>query len=127
MGPAQRGHGYLESKRQSDQANRFRSERFASGSSKEGLHLMNYSNTAALARPASRTLAAIANTVSKNFAPKNFASVARFGQIGVLTAAFAMAAGSPFAQQPIAPAPAPAAKPAAPAAPAKKPAAKPAA
>jgi len=122
MGPAQRGHGYLESKRQSDQANRFRSERFAGGSSKEGLHLMNYSNTAAPARPASRTLAAIANTVSKNFAP-----VGRFGQIGVLTAAFAMAAGSAFAQQPIAPAPAPAAKPAAPAAPAKKPAAKPAA
>src|SRR6266567_4685375 len=114
MGPAQRGHGYLESKRQSDQANRFRSERFAGGSSKEELHLMNYSNTAAPARPASRTLAAIANTVSKNFAP-----VGRFGQIGVLTAAFAMAAGSAFAQQPIAPAPAPAAKPAAkPAAPA---------
>jgi invasion protein IalB len=83
---------------------------------------MNYSNTAAPARPASRTLAAIANTVTKNFAP-----VGRFGQIGVLTAAFAMAAGSAFAQQSIAPAPAPAAKPAAPAAPAKKPAAKPAA
>ena len=81
---------------------------------------MNYSNAAAPARPASRTLAAIANTVTKNFAP-----VGRFGQIGVLTAAFAMAAGSAFAQQPIAPAPAPAAKPAAP--PAKKPAAKPAA
>src|SRR5437764_7884272 len=80
---------------------------------------MNYSNAAAPARPASRTLAAIANTVTKNFAP-----VARFGQIGVLTAAFALAAGSAFAQQPIAPAPAPAAKPAAPA---KKPAAKPAA
>jgi invasion protein IalB len=122
MGPAQRGHGYLELKRQSDQANRFRSERFAGGSSKEGLHLMNYSNTAAPARPASRTLAAIANTVTKNFAP-----VGRFGQIGVLTAAFAMAAGSAFAQQPITPAPAPAAKPAAPTAPAKKPAAKPAA
>jgi invasion protein IalB len=84
---------------------------------KEGLHLMNYSNAAAPARPASRTLAAIANTVTKNFAP-----VGRFGQIGVLTAAFAMAAGSAFAQQPIAPAPA-----AKPAAPAKKPAAKPAA
>jgi invasion protein IalB len=121
MGSAQRGHGYLESKRQSDQANRFRSERFAGGSSKEGLHLMNYSNTAAPARPASRTLAAIANTLTKTFAP-----VGRFGQIGVLTAAFAMAAGSAFAQQSIAPAPAPAAKPAAPA-PAKKPAAKPAA
>jgi invasion protein IalB len=121
MGPAQRGHGYLESKRQSDQANRFRSERFAGGSSKEGLHLMNYSNTAAPARPASRTLAAIANTLTKTFAP-----VGRFGQIGALTAAFAMAAGSAFAQQSIAPAPAPAAKPAAPA-PAKKPAAKPAA
>ncbi|MGB3745000.1 MAG: hypothetical protein WBD11_10825, partial [Xanthobacteraceae bacterium] len=62
---------------------------------------MNYSNAAAPARPASRTLAAIANTVTKNFAP-----VGRFGQIGVLTAAFAMAAGSAFAQQPIAPAPA---------------------
>jgi len=80
---------------------------------------MNYSNAAAPARPASRTLAAIANTVTKNLAP-----VGRFGQIGVLTAAFAMAASSAFAQQPIAPAPA--AKPAAPA-PAKKPAAKPAA
>jgi invasion protein IalB len=88
---------------------------------KEGLHLMNYSNAAAPARPASRTLAAIASSVTKNFAP-----VGRIGQIGVLTAAFAMAAGSAFAQQPIAPAPAPAAKPAAPA-PAKKPAAKPAA
>jgi invasion protein IalB len=86
---------------------------------KEGLHLMNYSNAAAPARPASRTLAAIANTVTKNFTP-----LGRFGQIGVLTAAFAIAAGSAFAQQPIAPAPAPAAKPAAPA---KKPAAKPAA
>jgi invasion protein IalB len=86
---------------------------------KEGLHLMNYSNAAAPAHPASRTLAAIANTVTKNFAP-----VGRFGQIGVLTAAFALAAGSAFAQQPIAPAPAPAAKPGAPA---KKPAAKPAA
>jgi invasion protein IalB len=121
MGPAQRGQGYLESKCQSDQANRFQSERFAGGSSKKGLHLMNYSNTAAPARPASRTLAAIADSVTKNFAP-----VGRLGQIGVLTAAFAMAAGSAFAQQPIAPAPAPAAKPAAPA-PAKKPAAKPAA
>ncbi len=82
---------------------------------------MNYSNTAAPARPASRTLAAIANALTKTFAP-----VGRFGQIGMLTAAFAMAAGSAFAQQSIAPAPAPAAKPAAPA-PAKKPAAKPAA
>src|SRR5438552_5208015 len=116
MGSARGGDGYLESKRQSDQANRFRSERFADGSSKEGLHLMNYSNVAAPACPASRTLAAIANTVTKNFAP-----VGRFGQIGVLTAAFALAAGSVLAQQPIAPAPAPAAKPAAPA-PAKKPA-----
>jgi invasion protein IalB len=80
---------------------------------------MNYSNAAAPARPASRTLAAIANSVTRNFAP-----VARLGQIGLLTAAFAMAAGSALAQQPIAPAPAPAAKPAAPA---KKPAAKPAA
>jgi invasion protein IalB len=86
---------------------------------KEGLHLMNYSNAAAPARSASRTLAAIANTVTKNFAP-----VGRFGQIGVLTAAFALASGSAFAQQPVAPAPAPAAKPGAPV---KKPAAKPAA
>src|SRR6266576_1100532 len=83
---------------------------------------MNYSNAAAPARPASRTLAAIVNSVTKNFAP-----VGRFGQIGALTTAIEMAAGSAFPQQPIAPAPAPAAKPAAPAAPAKKPAAKPAA
>jgi invasion protein IalB len=128
MGPAQRGHGYLESKRQSDHATSltrqidFDRNDLQAAAAKEGLHLMNYSNAAAPVRPASRTLAAIGNTVTKNFAP-----VGRFGQIGVLTAAFAMAAGSAFAQQPIAPAPAPAAKPAAPAAPAKKPAPKPAA
>jgi invasion protein IalB len=127
MGPAQRGHGYLESKRQSDHATSltrqidFDRNDLQAAAAKEGLHLMNYSNAAAPARPASRTLAAIASSVTKNFAP-----VGRIGQIGVLTAAFAMAAGSAFAQQPIAPAPAPAAKPAAPA-PAKKPAAKPAA
>jgi invasion protein IalB len=68
---------------------------------------MTYSNASAPARPASRTLAAIAKF------------------IGVFAAAVALTAGSAFAQQPAAPAPAPAAKPAAPA---KKPApAKPAA
>src|SRR5262249_55894283 len=89
--------------RQSDQANRFRSKRFAAGSSKEGLHRMIYSNASAPALPASRTLAAIAKFV--------------------FAAAVALTAGSAFAQQPAAPAPA-----AKPAAPAKKPApAKPAA
>src|SRR5262249_53099159 len=94
--------------RQSDQANRFRSKRFAAGSSKEGLHRMIYSNASAPALPVSRTLAAIAKFM--------------------FAAAVALTAGSAFAQQPAAPAPAPApaAKPAA--SPAKKPApAKPAA
>src|SRR5690348_2496549 len=66
---------------------------------------MTYSNASASALPTSRTLAAIAKFV--------------------FAAAVALTAGSAFAQQPAAPAPAPAAKPAAPA---KKPApAKPAA
>jgi invasion protein IalB len=70
---------------------------------------MTYSNASAPAQPASRTLAAIAKLAS----------------LGVIAAALALTAGSAFAQQPTAPAPAPAAKPAAPA---KKPApAKPAA
>jgi invasion protein IalB len=84
---------------------------------------MTYSNASAPARPANRTLAAIASAAIQNFGP-----VARFGQVGgqvgVLTAAFMLAASTlAFAQQPTAPAPT--AKPAAPAA--KKPPAKPAA
>jgi invasion protein IalB len=85
--------------------------RFANGSTNEGLHLMTYWTAGAAARPASRTLAAIAKTLAKS-AP--------------LTVALAVAVGSQaFAQQPApaptAPAPtapAPAAKPK----PAKKPA-----
>jgi invasion protein IalB len=85
--------------------------RFANGSTNEGLHLMTYWTASAAARPASRTLAAIAKTLAKS-AP--------------LTVALAVAVGSQaFAQQPApaptAPAPtapAPAAKPK----PAKKPA-----
>jgi invasion protein IalB len=95
-------------------------ERFAAGSSKEGLDLMIFSHASAQARPTNRTLAATA----RSFAPP-FASVVRFGQVSAF--ALAMAAGSAaLAQQP-APAPAPAAKPAAPAPAAKKPPAKPAA
>jgi invasion protein IalB len=68
---------------------------------------MTYSNASAPALPASRTLAAIAKFIS------------------VAAAAVVLTAGSAYAQQPTAPAPAPAAKPAAPV---KKPApAKPAA
>jgi invasion protein IalB len=113
-GPARRGKRIGSSRdtrstRQSDQANRFRIERFAAGSSKKGLHRMTYSNASAPAQPASRMLAAIAKLAS----------------LSVIAAALALTAGSTFAQQPTAPAPAPAAKPAAPA---KKPApAKPAA
>jgi invasion protein IalB len=81
---------------------------------------MIYSHASAPARPANRTLAAIVNNVAENFRP-----VARFGQAGMLSVAFTLAASAlALAQQPTAPAPAaPAAKPA----PAKKPPAKPAA
>jgi invasion protein IalB len=84
---------------------------------------MTYSNASAPAQPANRTLAAIASAAIQKFGP-----VARFvqvgGQVGVLTAAFMLAASTMvFAQQPTAPAPT--AKPAPPAA--KKPPAKPAA
>ena len=81
------------------------SARFADGSSKEGLHLMNYRNVSAPARPVSRTLAAIA----RNFAQ----SVALAGALAIATGTMASAQQQPAA---------PAAKPA----PAKKPPAKPA-
>jgi invasion protein IalB len=83
-------------------------DRFAGGSTKEELHLMNYRNASAPARPVSRTLAAI-------------------GKAGIqtvmLTAALAIASASlAFAQQAAPAAPAPAAAPK-PKPPAKKPAA----
>jgi invasion protein IalB len=93
---------------------RFDLARVAGGGTKEELHLMNYCNASAPARPVGRTLAAIAKGSAK-----------KVGQMAVLTAALAVglqiASGSlAFAQAPKPAAKKPAA-PAAPAAPAPQP------
>jgi invasion protein IalB len=105
------GHArYRIIKRKSDQTTILTRQagerRFAGGSTKEELHLMNYRNASAPARLVDRTLAAIGKTV---------------GQTAIVTIALALSGGSfAIAQQAPAPAAPAAAAPAA-AAPAPKP------